>query len=369
MIRCKITLLPLFVATLCVFVQGCKENTPITPVTPAATGVIIVNEGQYQTDNASLSLYDDSTGTTVKDWFGSVNVGVKLGATANDIVRKGDTAYVAVTDSRTIEVVQISTGKSLGRVNMGLLSTPSRPRKITLINDTLGCVSTYMGNGVLFFNTRTYVMLGQVITGPATEGIASNGTNVFVANSGLGDLAKDNPGAGTVSVVDISTRNVVATLDVGVNVTELVMNTDKSKLYAYFQHSYKKPDSLQGVVEYDANTFKELRRWRFKSMGNMRFYNNDIYVFNVSGFSSTKILKINLQNGSGITDYHSIEPAILSPYGFSFNPTNGNLYITDAKDYVSNGEVRIYNKSDSTLNGKFVKTLTVGVNPKSMLFY
>ena len=51
-------------------------------------------------------------------------------------------------------------------------------------------------------------------------------------------------------------------------------------------------------------------------------------------------------------------------YGIGIDPRNGWLYVADAQDYVSNGNVYVINR-----NGKIINTLQTGVIPSDFIFF
>ncbi len=51
-------------------------------------------------------------------------------------------------------------------------------------------------------------------------------------------------------------------------------------------------------------------------------------------------------------------------YGLGIHPANGNIYVSDAKDYVQNGTVYQYNQ----VTGSLVRTFPAGRIPGSFCF-
>ena len=61
------------------------------------------------------------------------------------------------------------------------------------------------------------------------------------------------------------------------------------------------------------------------------------------------------------------EPIIKSEsnyfYGLAISPDNGDIYVADAGDFISNGKVLRYNK-----NGNLLKSINAGICPSAMVF-
>lgn len=352
------------VCAVVIFDCGCSEETTTTP-TPTSGGnsMIIVNQGEFGKDNGNLTRFDFATGKTDTLWFSSVNASLKLGASVNSIALKGDTAFIAATESRSVEVINAKTGVSLGR----MVSTDQtlKPWNIVVVSPTVGVYSTQNGDGIQFFNPSTLSLLQHIKTGPSTEGIAVTNGRVFVANSGYGDIRAKEAGAGTISVINVTSGAAVDTLECGPNVREIITNATGTRVYAFYQHLYSQADSLQGIVEYDATTLKELRRWRTRSSGSLTFVGSDLYFFdyNPTTFVASKVMKIALDGAATVAEAFALPTAISSPQKMYYHTNENTLWISDAKNYTSNGAV--YTVS---LSGAILRTVGAGLVPYTMVY-
>lgn len=355
----------LVVAAMLLVLSACGSNTTTEPTqkpTPADSVALVVNQGTYGQDNASLTRINFRTGTVDLDWFGAANNGQKLGAIANDIALKGDTAFVTVTTSKTIEAINIRTGKSVGRIQF---TGQSEPWRITIVSPTLGVVTTTNGDGIAIFDPTTIQLVTTITTGPATEGVVVRGNYVFVANSGFGDLRQGEPHAGTIAVVNLTTRQVERYLNAGPNVRELVLSDDGKRLYAFYQHIYSQPDSLQGIIEYDAETYQEIRRWRLRCGGSLQFYRGSLYAFDYDPaiYSAKNILRFDVSQQT-VNPTSIPLPTGTTPSGFVFNRRDGSIVLFDARDYQSNGRVIVLSSS-----GQVLREYECGVAPVRAVLY
>ena len=55
--------------------------------------------------------------------------------------------------------------------------------------------------------------------------------------------------------------------------------------------------------------------------------------------------------------------AMTLPGGYKLNAHEGNLFFLDAKDYASNGELRVYSTS-----GDLLETVPAGVIPRQVIY-
>jgi hypothetical protein len=161
-------LLFIFLFILTIFNSCIQQPTkPETVVLNAPIGAMILCEGLWHTDNSTISRYDYKTGIVTNDLFGSANPSLRLGDLASNIVIRGDTSYISVTTPKTIEIINTISGKWLGRIifegeNHG-------PRRIALINDTVGFVTDLFDNTILEFNPKTFQKGYTIATGAYPE--------------------------------------------------------------------------------------------------------------------------------------------------------------------------------------------------------
>lgn len=334
--------------------NSCKENDVITAPTPVDNNfALILNQGQFGKDNASISRFDSKTGSVLTDLFGDANSGSKLGADVNDALVIGDTCYVSVTGSKSIELFRISTGKSIGRIRF---EGNNSPWKMTLLSNNNIAVTTQFGNSVVVINPQTRQIIQTIPVKDVPEGIASFGNTIVVANSGYGDTTKVN---NLLSVVNSETGSIIREIVAGPNVRFVVVNPSKTRFYALYQHFWFKSDSVGGVVEFDATTFTETRRWRGRFNDFVGFRNEQLMVR-----MDTAIIALNTQGTDTQQTVLVSKPASLTAlYGATWNSTENTFWLTDARDYSSNGAVFVVSNT-----GTIVRQFNVGVNPFKVIF-
>ncbi len=198
---------------------GIEDDIPMA----ASSGIYVLNEGLFGRDNSSLTFYDRASGKVVHHYFQQVNPGLRLGDTANSMAVFGDRAFIVMNGSNSIEIMELQTARSLGRIRLN--GNPS-PRQAVILDDTLGYVTALYTDEVIRFNPRRQTVTGRVKVGPAPEGMAVAHNYLFVANSGLGDIRAGEPGAGTVSVIDWQQGREVKRLPVLPNCTQVVRGPD-----------------------------------------------------------------------------------------------------------------------------------------------
>lgn len=323
-------------------------------------GAYILCEGLFGMDNSTLSRYDNQSNTVVNDYFALQNKGQRLGDTGNDIVRWNQHIFIPVTKSRTIEKIRINDGISDGRIK---LSAGDEPQRIAILNDTVAYV-TLLNDRIKQFNPTTLEIKNEYISvGPAPEGIAVTNATIFVANSGYGDLRKNEPKASTISVINRQTNQEIALLTNVINVRSLHITNQGRTLYAMYSNLNTPTGLKGGIVQYDIRTLQETNRWTFRSPSVPTFNTQEDSLFVAD---SAGVWLINLRTQQS-------QPQLLFPkptnndqwYHIQKNPNNNTLWISTYPQFSQkNGWVSVKDYKGQTL-----QTLNVLLTPRTILFF
>lgn len=344
--------LALIVATL---VASCVAD-PLPPSTPdvggAVTGVLVVNEGVWRQDNATLTLYDPATGIATQDYFALRNPGLRLGDVANSIAVREGRAYVAVSTSRTVEVFDCDSGVSLGRVR---LPAGNEPRQIAFAG-TSAFVSCF-GDSVAQFDVRTLNLVRTFAAGPAPEGIAVFGGRLFVAISGYGFYRQHEPMAGTVQVFDVVGGGRIGAIEIGPNPRPMIADTARGLLYVL----YGLPDSLGGIAEIDARAMMVVRRWPLENTREMALDLRGRIAYATTGQGVMRIDLNDTLTAATVLVAGSQWPGRIF-YSLAAAPS-GALYLATLTSYTLPGEVLVFEA------GTLTRRFPCGVNPGDIGFY
>jgi len=187
---------------------SCSEDEATSPGPQPVSlkGVFILNEGNFQKVNASLSLYLPDSGLVRNDVYRAIT-GKDLGDTGNSLTIHDGNLYIVVNGSNRIEVLSLSDGKHLATVDC---PAGASPRHLVFADDGLGYISNLYTNSVSVFDAAGNSILNEIPVGNNPEQLLAAGNHLYVANSGFGN-------GRTVSVIDITLGAVVNTLQVGDN--------------------------------------------------------------------------------------------------------------------------------------------------------
>ncbi|MCK9408489.1 MAG: hypothetical protein M0R68_05075 [Bacteroidetes bacterium] len=331
---------------------GCKSDDP-TPVaadpTPVALkGVFIVNEGNLNSSNSTLSFYSFDSSKPYADVFSSANSRA-LGDNANDLANDNGKTYIVVNNSHKIEVISSETYKSLGTIFL-----PSKsPYKIAIYNDSKAFVTNFKQRSVSVINPTTFAVVKDSIpVGNDPTGILLTNNKIYVCNSG--GLTPDS----TVSVIDPVTNTVVTTIVVGLGPNEIALDSE-GDILVLCTGSYNKVPSSVYSIRTDRDSVTNIMTIPMNTYGN-------IYKFAVStkGYgllpSYATIAKFDTKTNT-ITASAFINK---SAYGIAIDNITENIYLgVPASDYVSNGNLFVYDK-----NAVKKDSVAVGINPGTIVF-
>ena len=336
----------LLVAFAVTFVACTNENdAPQAPVGSGSSSVCyVLNSGDWNSNNSSLTRCDLATGGTVQNFFELQN-GRCLGNTANDILVHGSKMYIAVSGESTIEVTTLD-AKSLGQIKCA-----GQPRCLAAYDDKV--YVTYYDGNVARIDTVTLEVDAMVPVGRNPEGIAVFNGHLYVANSGGMDY---NTAVGydkTVSVVDLSTFTEVERVEVVCNPV-VVVAAGEGVYVASYGNYYDVPSTLQRVLPNGSVAVVE----GCSNMTELCYNNGCLYGFlseyDANWNATITYLSYNITDGS--VDSPWIKESFLpSPYKVC---ASGNYVCVTSSDYINDGDTYLYDT-----DGMLVCVVPSGLNP------
>ena len=342
-------LLPLL-AVSCHQPEPEPEPEPIPDV--SAKGMYILNEGLFLMNNSTLSYYNFETGEFTEDIFLDVNHR-GLGDVGNDLQQYGAKLYIVVNNSNIVEVVDPATASSLKTINL----SGKQPRCLAFLDDK-AYVSCFDGD-VVRIDTATLEVDATVHTGPNPDGICVCNGKIYVSNSG--GLNAPNYG-NTVSVIDPSSFTVIKDITVEINPTRIKSWQNR---YVYVVSNGNYSNVSYSFQKIDAQSDEMVKNYNLEVL-NFDIYQNlaYVYTYDYSTMTSAWIKVLNLETDEVVKEqFISDGTQLKTPYGIKVNPLNGDVYITDAGTFTTNGDVYCFDQ-----NGKKKFSFEAGLNPSAMSF-
>ena len=332
-------------------------------------GMYLLNEGNMGSNKATIDYLDFSKGIYIRNIYGERNPNVikELGDVGNDIQVYGNRLYAVINCSHKVEVMDLYTCRRIGQIDI------PNCRYIRFHGDK-AYISSYVGPvsidpnaqlGAIFeVDTATLRITRQVTVGYQPEEFEIIDNHLYVANSG-GYCAPDYDS--TLSVVDLTDFRQIKKIPVCVN-PHRVRKDQYNRLWITSRGDHK--EVSQQLVCFQP-LHPTLYTLHHISPSEMVIIGDSMYYYGAHWSDETMSNQItygvlNIQypitnTQSFITD--GTEKNIKIPYGIQVNPYNGDIYITDAKNYVSSGQLHCYSRE-----GKRKWSVRTGDIPAHMCF-
>lgn len=334
------------------------------------SGIYLVNQGNQGSNKARLDFLNFHNGFYIRDVFTEYNPEVVkgLGDTGNDVqVYKGK-VFVAVNGSHKVEIMDAYSMKRLAQVdvpNCRFIAFDGNHAYVTsYVAKDKEALKTQKG-ALYRIDLDTYKVTGQVTVGYQPEQLVIRDGKAYVANSGGYVAGNDN----TVSVVDLKSMKVEYNIEVAVNL-ELMLVDAEGTIWVSSRGNYVDVSSTLNYLVKKGDKY-ELGGSVNVPVSSMALAGDKIYVIGLTYIPPTwtptttyNIVNVKtreLESGSFITD--GTESDITTAFTVTVNPGNGDIYVTDAKDYVSSGTLHCY-----TGSGKHKWSVHTGDIPARIAF-
>lgn len=340
---------------------SCKPEEPVNPVNPKAlnlgSGLFVLNEGNFQFSNASLSFYDIEADTVGNNLFYKVN-DAPLGDVAESMALVDGQLYVVVNNTNLIYKVNATTlvCDTTKPFKMGDFYSP---RELFFVSPEKAYVSDIIGAGLWIINPKDMSHTGFIQTGKTTEKMVPVGNEIYVSNWSnyyLPGMEKN-----TVQVIDMNNDVKVAEIQVGKEPNTMAVDKN-GHVWVLCEGAVWEADAEQpSLWEINPLTKTAEKRYEFDGTamvlranptGDQLYliFNNEVRRFDIATLSLSESFRIAAQEEGMF-------------YNMTVEPRTGDIYVTDAKNYMMNGTVYRY-----TNDGLLLSSFEAGVIPSAMLF-
>ena len=340
--------------------SSCDSKSDNPPVNPAiSTGVYVLNEGQFQSNNASLTYYDMTTSTANSDVFTAKN-NRGLGDTGQDILKYGSKIYIAVYKSSLIEVVDAATGVSKKTFPMmNVTGQPSSPRSFAAYNGKV--YITLFDGHVAQLDTTSLLVERTISVGSNPDGIVVANNKIYVANTGGLAAKKDS----TISVIDPVSFTVTKNIKVVIN-PSLIKADAYGDLYVISFGNYSTiPFTLQRIqaaTSEQVTVIPGMKPYNLTIDGDIAYMYSYDYDANWNPTNKT-YTTYNVKTEQVVNTAFIPTAAIAkTPYSIDVNPITKDIYIGET-EYVNTGKMNVFGQ-DGSLKFSFAK----GVNQRKTIF-
>lgn len=348
----KNTFLILIFSVLLLGSTSCRKEAPFSsdknPIpslqdssssSSAVQGFYLLSEGNMGSSKAGLDYYDFEKDSFYRHVFQKNNPEIVkgLGDVGNDLGVYGSKLYLVINNSNKIEVTDAYSVKSIRKIDI------PQPRYITFYKGK-GYVTSNEGF-VAIIDTGSLSIEDTVHVGRNPEQLAVSNGKLYIANSG----GYDPPNyENTLSVIDLAAQTEIKRIVVDINLKNVVATKNHKLFVTSLGDYYDIPSNLYSI---DTEADTVLTTFN-KGATNLAVHGDSVYIFQYeynynSGKNDQSYTLINAQNDEIISN-HFIDPEIASqievPYGLALHPETGDIFLTDAKDYVTPGTLYCFSK-------------------------
>jgi YVTN family beta-propeller protein len=346
----------LIALSLFVFVSSCNKDDNPAPETPkVTTGLYVMSEGNFNGSNTMLTYYGFSDSKATTDYWNNVN-GSGLGGVGNDILLYGGKIYIPMNVSSNVTIANAFTAKLISKIDFtDPASGAKREPRYAVGYKNKVLVSSNDGT-IAVIDTTSLTVDKWIKVGANPDGLAVSGDRLYVANSGGYNPVFDS----TLSVVDLNTMAETQKIKVGVN-PGFVTADNSGNVYVACTGNYF--DIGPSLVKVSAAT-NTIVKSADTAVGKVRFHDGLLYATggylgskNVRALSTTDFKET---RSNFVTD----GTAIVNAYGVNIDSETGDVYITDAKNFLGAGEVFCF---DKTGKKKFAFSVAPAVGPNTVV--
>ena len=348
-----------FIILLLVACDDMKDvPTPVDlPATQGESGkMYVLSEGLFNMNNSTLSLLNFDNHTLNSDYFLFVN-NRSLGDTGNDMKMYGSKLWIVVNVSSQVEVLDIKSGISLKRIPFFNANNVARQPRYITFSGSKAYVCSFDGT-VERIDTTSLTIDAVTNVGRNPDGITIANGKLYVSNSGGLNIPNyDN----TVSVVNLNSFTEVKKITVGIN--PFMLDTD-SQGDVYTVVRGNNADVKGSFCRINSQTDEVVQTFNMPVM-DFTIKNDTAYLYSFDYYNNSYWVKtFNCKTEQIISESFITDGTVLErPFGIYIHPTNGNVYLTDARNYTTKGDLLCFNR-----RGKLIyKVENIGLNPNAMV--
>ncbi len=330
------------------------EDLPMKNEQSIFAGFYLLNEGNMGSNKSTLDYIDFENGSYTRNLYAERNPNVvkELGDVGNDLQIYGSKMYAVINSSHKVEVLDARTCERIGQIDI-----PNC--RYIAFDKGYAYVSSYVGpmeitpnaplGAVFQIDTATLKITKEVSVGYQPEELVVQDGLIYVANSG--GYRKPNYD-NTVSVVDIAVMRQVRQIPVGINLHRVRVD-QYGKLWVSSRGDNETIPSRLFLLEKDSRTGRmEVCDTLDIACSEMDICGDLLYLYSVEWDNALQENRITygiidvrtgeLLSRNFITD--GSDRDIVVPHGLKVNPETGDIFVTDAKNFVSSGSLHCYGR-------------------------
>lgn len=337
----------IIIFSFCFF--SCIKDKPQEPLNTAITvsadnNVLVINEGGYGWNNASISLYDPNSNSVITDYYKQQNGNATLGDVCQSITKYNNKYYIVVNNSNKIIVAN-----AYNLAKIATITGFNSPRNLLPITYSKAYVSDLYANSIQIINLNSNAISGSIACPSGTEEMALIYNKVFVTNYKTGYCY----------VVNTVTDIIIDSIFVGEGASTITI--DKNSNLWILANGNSSQNIVGKLVSINSISNQILSSFNFsgndsptklcinKTRDTLYYLNKGVYQFPI--FNSQLPTNALINQGSKLY------------YGLGINYKDYTIYVSDAIDYVQKSKIEIY-----TASGTFKASFNADIISNGFIF-
>ena len=341
-------------ALMAIFLGSCSDDNegPSEPLGDYENGYFVTNEGPFQNGSGTITFIGDD-GTVAQNVFKTVN-GEDLGNIVNSMYLTEDKGYIVVNNSSKIVVVNRFTMEKEAVISGENIANPRH----FVASEGKGYISNWGDpfvtddDYISVINLDSNTVIETIAVGEGPERMLLSGNSLLVClKGGYGSNNK-------VVVIDVDSNSIDQSLVVGDVPNSITFDNEGNiRVLCQGNLAWTGNESKGSLHKIDPVSF-ELASLEFAMEEHPEHLNAGIggLYYNLNG----KVYQMN----SNDTDLPQTGIEGLDGYYYSMSVKNGELYATDAMDFGSEGQLKVFNLS----GGFLLQTIVTGIVPGQVVF-
>ena len=323
------------------------EEVEVTlPEYTSLQGFYLLNEGNMNSNKATLDYYNFRTGRYTRNVFAFANPNVpkEMGDVGNDLGIYGSKLYAVINCSNKIDVMDKNSVKKIGQIdipNCRYIKFYGGYAYVTSYAGPVELSPEYTQRGyVAKIDTATLQVVDKCLVGFQPDELDIVNGKIYVANSG-GYMVPNYEN--TVSVIDIDTFTEDSRIEIAINL-QCCKADSHGMLWLSSRGDYY--DNQSKLYVYDTR-HQRLAKTLDLRVSNMWLDGDSLYVIGAqfsyvtmnyeTTYAIINTLTMEQVSSKVITD--GTDATIVMPYGIAVHRITKDIYVTDASSYVDAGRL------------------------------
>jgi len=318
----------------------------ITPITYGQfRKAYVLSEGGFSANSSKLSLYNIQQNTFTLNIFSPGN----LGLYPDGLILYQNYLYLLEQGGYGGQG-KIYKLDSNGTVQNSR-SFGTNPYSLTVANNKVYTTNGLAGKTIVL-DLNSFSTIKEIQTGVFPQEIISLNDNVFICNVSLYGGNQDS----TITVINSVNDSVIIKINLQKDPTSIAVSNDSNILTGCQGQNGK-------IYKIDSETFQVTNVYTLTSG-----FDKDISVDRNSGNVyyinyNNGISKLDLTTGQVTDIINNPNPSASYFYGYNYDYYSGRHYVVDAKNFIINGSMNIYNSA-----GNLELLHTTGIAPRRIVF-